>query len=111
MTGMVEALFEAAVEAGGDVERFVLTSSSTAVYRAVDLSKGEYTEDDWNTVTLEEVLSVWDPAETYSASKTFGERRLWELTAEVRPGFEVVVLCPPSRLPPPHTAVAVVEGC
>lgn len=98
---MVEALFEAAVEAG-DVERFVLTSSSTAVYRAVDLSKGEYTEDDWNTVTLEEVLSVWDPAEAYSASKTFGERRLWELTAEVRPGFEVVVLCPPSRLPHPH---------
>lgn len=94
--GMITALFEACLQVD-TVKRFVFTSSTVAVYGTIDLTKKEYTEDDWNPLTLAEVMKEWDPVKAYSGTKIFGEKRLAELTKENKPTFDVVVLCLTSK--------------
>lgn len=96
MLGVATALFEAALQVD-TVKRFVLTSSSVAVFRAVDLTKKEYTEEDWNSITLADVTGEWDVTNAYSGTKVFVEQKLWELTKEKKPAFDVVVICLPSK--------------
>lgn len=97
MVAMVTALFEAALQVD-TIKRFVVTSSSVTVYGKVDYSKKEYTEEDWNDVTVKDVLAEFNPGVIYAASKVFGERRLFELTKEKKPAFDVVTLCIPSKI-------------
>lgn len=108
VAGMITALFEAALQVDS-VKRFVFTSSSTAVYGTVDLGKKEYTEDDWNPITVKDVQGPWDPSQIYRASKTLGEKRLWKLTEEYKPAFDVVILCPPSKFSNPLTSCFVTD--
>lgn len=94
--GMITALFEASLQVD-TIKRFVLTSSSVAVFCPPDGARKEYTEDDWNPLTLDEVKEEYNPTKGYSATKLFGERKLWELTKEKKPSFDVVVLCLSSK--------------
>lgn len=96
MLGMFTALFEAALQVD-TVKRFVLTSSSVSVFNSLDLTKKEYTEEDWNPITLADVTKEWNPTNAYSGTKVFVEQKLWELTKEKKPAFDVVVICLPSK--------------
>lgn len=96
VVAMVAAVFEAALQVD-TVKRFVFTSSSVAVFQTLDLTKKAYTEEDWSPLTLDEVLGEWDPAKVYMGTKIFAERKLWEMTKEYKPAFDVVVICLPSK--------------
>lgn len=45
---------------------------------------------DWNPITKEQVLAGADPLSTYSGTKTFAERAVWEFVAE-HPDVNVTV--------------------
>lgn len=97
VVAMATALFEASLQVD-TVKRFVFTSSSVAVFRDLDLTKKEYTEEDWNPLTMTEVTEgEWDPVKVYMGTKVFAEQKLWALTKEYKPAFDVVVICLPSK--------------
>ena len=45
---------------------------------------------DWNPITKEAILSGADPMATYSGTKTFAERAVWEFAAE-HPDLNITV--------------------
>lgn len=93
---LVTAVFEASLKVD-TVKRFVFTSSSVAVFVTLDLTKKEYTEEDWNPLTMDEVLKDWDPTRVYMGTKIFAEKKLWELTKQHKPAFDVAIICLPSK--------------
>ncbi|KAJ7856765.1 hypothetical protein B0H14DRAFT_3642076 [Mycena olivaceomarginata] len=65
------------------VKRMAVTSSIATVINPKDT----FTDQDWNPITREEALTCGIDIETYSASKTFAEKALWEW-AEKHPHIE-----------------------
>ena len=77
------------------LKRLTITSSFASV---VDLDKNSragytYTDKDWDPVTMEKGQEdgYWD----YHASKTFAERRAWDMWEEAKPSRDLVTFCPP----------------
>jgi len=81
------------------VKNFSVVSSVGAVWDRKNI-KPLYTSDDWNPVTREEIISgALDPLGSYSGTKTFAERAVWEFAAE-HPDINVTVLNPPFFIGP-----------
>lgn len=77
------------------VKQVVITSSFAAI---VNPSKGfwpghEYSEEDWNPMTLEDALK--DAVAGYRASKTFAEKAAWEFVEKEKPNFTLSTINPP----------------
>ena len=49
-----------------------------------------YRRVDWNPITKEQILAGTDPLSTYSGTKTFAERAVWEFAAE-HPDINITV--------------------
>jgi len=81
------------------VTNFSVISSIGAVWDSNNV-KPWYTSSDWNPITRENILSgTLDPLKSYSGSKTFAERAVWEFAAE-NPNINVTVLNPPFFIGP-----------
>jgi len=80
------------------IKNFSVASSIGAVWDRNNI-KPRYTSDDWNPITKEQVLAGADPFSTYSGTKTFAERAVWEFVAE-HPDVNVTVLNPPFFIGP-----------
>lgn len=77
------------------VKQVVITSSFAAI---VNPSKGfwpghEYSEEDWNPMTLEDALK--DAVAGYRASKTFAEKAALEFVEKEKPNFTISTINPP----------------
>jgi nucleoside-diphosphate-sugar epimerase len=81
------------------VKRFVLTSSSCAVLLPSLNTPLTVGKDDWN---LEAIDRAWEPppytieraTSVYAASKTEGEKALWQFVKEEKPHFVVNAILP-----------------
>jgi len=81
------------------ITNFSVISSIGAVWDRHNI-KPLYTSDDWNPITREQILSgTLDPLSTYSGTKTFAERAVWEFVAE-HPDVNITVLNPPFFIGP-----------
>jgi len=81
------------------IKSFSVISSIGAVWDRNNI-KSRYNSDDWNPITKEQILSeTLDPLSSYSGSKTWAERAVWEF-AEVHPGINITVLNPPFFIGP-----------
>ncbi|KAF2687460.1 NAD(P)-binding protein [Lentithecium fluviatile CBS 122367] len=90
-TGILKSIKKSAPS----VKRVVITSSFAAL---VNPSKGnwpghEYSEEDWNPITLEEAHE--NAASGYRASKTFAEKAAWDFLEKEKPNFTVATINPP----------------
>lgn len=90
-TGILKSIKKSAPS----VKHVVITSSFAAL---VDPSKGnwpghEYSEEDWNPITLEEARE--NATAGYRASKTFAERAAWEFLEKEKPNFTIATINPP----------------
>jgi len=94
------------------VKNFSVISSVGAVWDRNNI-KPLHTSDDWNPITREQVLSgTLSPLASYSGTKTFAERAVWEFAAEhpdinitvLNPPFFIGPLAPGFRVPPGDTA-------
>ena len=91
---MATAIFLAALEVPS-IKRFVYVGSSVSVVNGEILDGRKFTEEDWSEVTVEDAVRAGGGLVAYCAAKTLAEKKIWELTEEKKPGFEVVVLNPP----------------
>jgi len=91
---MASAIFLAALEVPS-IKRFVYMGSSVSVVNGEILDGKKFTEEDWSEVTVEDAVRAGGGVVAYCAAKTLAEKKIWELTEEKKPGFEVVVLNPP----------------
>lgn len=91
---MAKAIFLAALEVPS-IKRFVYVGSSVSVVNGDILDGKRFTEEDWTGVTVEDAVRAGGGVVAYTAAKTLAEKKIWELTEERKPGFEVVVLNPP----------------
>jgi nucleoside-diphosphate-sugar epimerase len=90
VNGTLNAVKAAAKEPS--IKRFVLTSSSTAATLPKPNLKFDLDESTWNE---ESIQKAWAPPpyteerrwDVYGASKTEGERALWNFVKENKPGF------------------------
>ncbi|KAF2669529.1 putative cinnamoyl-CoA reductase [Microthyrium microscopicum] len=78
------------------VKRVVMTASFSCI---LDYNKGlrpgyNYTEADWNPMTIEEAHTT-DPANAYSVSKTLAEHAAWDFVKNESPNFSITTICPP----------------
>lgn len=92
--------------------RVVQISSFSAM---LDLSKGPrpgyvYTEADWNPTTYEEAVAEKDQGVLCLASKALSEKAVWEWTAEHRPRFDIVCMCPSMILGPQIGTIGSMAG-
>ncbi|KAF2738164.1 NAD(P)-binding protein [Polyplosphaeria fusca] len=90
-TGILKSIKKSAPS----VKTVVITSSFAAI---VNPSKGfwpghEYTEEDWNPITMEEAQE--NPMSGYRASKTFAEKAAWEFLEKQKPNFSLATINPP----------------
>lgn len=89
------------------IKNFSVISSIGAVWNRNNI-KPLYTSDDWNPITKEQILAGTNPLSTYSGTKTFAERAVWEFAAEhsdvnitvLNPPFFIGPLAPGFRIPP-----------
>ncbi|PWW76277.1 NAD(P)-binding protein [Tuber magnatum] len=91
---MASAIFLAALEVPS-IKRFVYVGSSVSVVNGEILDGKKFTEEDWSEVSVEDAVRAGGGWLAYSVAKTLAEKKIWELTEERKPGFEVVVLNPP----------------
>jgi len=95
-TGILESIAARAPS----VRRVVLTSSMAAIidFGADKFSSPAkiYTEADWNPTTWEDALSTTNMGTVYQASKKYAEKAAWAFVDREKPGFDLVVLNPPS---------------
>lgn len=89
-------IIKQAVESG--IKNFSVISSIGAVWDRNNL-KPLYSDQDWNPITKERILAGTDPLGTYSGTKTFAERAIWDFVAE-RPDINITVLNPPFFIGP-----------
>jgi len=81
------------------ITNFSIISSIGAVWDRNNI-KPLYTSDDWNPITREHILyGNPDPLASYSGTKTFAERAVWEFAAE-HPDMNITVLNPPFFIGP-----------
>jgi len=81
------------------VKNFSVASSIGAVWDRNNI-KSRYTSDDWNPITKDQILSgTLDTLSSYSGTKTFAERAVWEFAAE-HPDLNITVLNPPFFIGP-----------
>ena len=101
------------------VKRFVLTSSSTAVLLPSHDKPLRVSKDTWNDASVEK---AWTPppytqdraTHVYSASKTEGEKALWEFMKTEKPNFVANAILPNvnmgrTLLSPGVTGTAVID--
>jgi nucleoside-diphosphate-sugar epimerase len=93
-----------------NLKRLTVMSSFASV---VDLDKNPragyvYTDKDWDPVTLEKGSEdgVWG----YHASKTFAERKAWDIWNEAKPSWDLVTFCPPMIYGPPIQEIDAAKG-
>lgn len=99
---MTKSLLESASMYGTEIKRVVITSSFAAM---VDLTKGlwpvhTYNEADWNQVTYDDAKTA-DAGTAYVASKALAEKAAWSFVQDLKPHFDITVLCPPMVFGPP----------
>ncbi|MCJ1267695.1 hypothetical protein MMC22_007581 [Lobaria immixta] len=97
--GSLGILNSAFKHAGPRLESFVLTSSVAAVrdkYNPTQI----YTEEDWNE-WAEPQAKDGDTTALYAASKTMGERAIWEFRDEKKPKFSISAVLPAVVIGPP----------
>ncbi|KAJ9606741.1 hypothetical protein H2200_008750 [Cladophialophora chaetospira] len=82
------------------VKSFVLTSSSSAAYMSVFVKKDVIVDEPYSKNTPPSDL----PLKIYAASKTLGERALWEWTEQEKPTFTVNAVLPSFNIGKPLTA-------
>ena len=97
VAGVQNALKAAASTA--TVKRFVLTSSSNALFLAVGDTKFHLDQNSWNEISPKEAWKTdgSDPARPmhiYSASKVEGERAAWEFMKKEKPNFVLNTVVP-----------------
>ncbi|THU80423.1 NAD(P)-binding protein [Dendrothele bispora CBS 962.96] len=74
------------------VKSVIVTGSVASV--ANSFTEPFYSNDDWNPMTKEQVLSSKNSLEVYAVSKKYAELAIWEW-AEKHPHVEVAVILPP----------------
>lgn len=80
-------------ENGKNVKKFVYTSSLAAVRSEQSYSSDEVvTEDSWNKITLDEAKS--DEGLAYEASKTHGEKEVWDFFKDNNVDFKFTIINP-----------------
>lgn len=93
-----------------NLKRLTVMSSFASV---VDLDKNPragyvYTDKDWDPVTLEKGSE--DGFWGYHASKTFAERKAWDIWNEAKPSWDLVTFCPPMIYGPPIQEIDAAKG-
>ncbi|KJZ72452.1 hypothetical protein HIM_08121 [Hirsutella minnesotensis 3608] len=87
------------------IKRFVLTSSSVSVSLPVFDQDITYGPNVWNDKVVEKVRNAASsesntPFDVYAASKTVGERSLWEFVEKEKPSFVVNTVLPDFTIGP-----------
>lgn len=88
---------------GKDVKRVVITSSYAAIMDPSRQGHNVYTEDDWNTSSVENTRRKGknqDGGDAYLASKTMAERAAWEFVDKTKPAWDLVTINPSLVLGP-----------
>lgn len=90
-TGILKSIKKSAPS----VKRVVITSSFAAI---INPSKGdwpghEYSEDDFNPMTLEDAQANLSAG--YRASKTYAEKAAWDFVEKEKPNFTLATINPP----------------
>ncbi|KAI9680092.1 MAG: hypothetical protein M1817_005108 [Caeruleum heppii] len=91
-------LLQSAQKLGGPrLKRFVLLGSAVAAldsFEEDDVAGKDYTEDDWNPVTVENATERQDALLGYNASKKYAEKAGWDFMEEQKPAFDLTVINP-----------------
>lgn len=77
------SILKSAIKAPGKIKRIIIFSSTVSV--GVARTDPEYTEEDWNDLSVDDVKTNGNASSgfmKYSASKTLAERAAWELYRE-----------------------------
>ncbi|KAG0652746.1 putative oxidoreductase [Hyphodiscus hymeniophilus] len=91
-------LMKAVHEYGGpQIKRFILLGSAVAILDSnqdITVAGKDYTEDDWNPVTVEEAVKTQSPVLGYNVGKKLAEKAAWEFLATEKPVFDLTVINP-----------------
>ncbi|KXN81602.1 Putative NADPH-dependent methylglyoxal reductase GRP2 [Leucoagaricus sp. SymC.cos] len=99
------SILRSALKNGSSLKRIVITSSGAAIM-VQPTEPRLFSEEDWNTASVEDVKMNGknaNPTSGYRASKTLAERAAWDFFAEnkSKTNWDLVVLNPPVVVGPP----------
>ncbi|CAE7150519.1 unnamed protein product [Rhizoctonia solani] len=90
---------------GSTIKRVVITSSVASITDGMyhlKIPGTIYTENDWNTLSVQEIHEKGKDAsgEKYCASKVIAEKAAWDFVEKVKPRWDLVTCCPSLVLGP-----------